>query len=266
MKRLKRFEFVINILSIVGKYSALFFVNFGKFVIFFKDLIASSISRQVFFQNIRSAIFINGFCSIPVVGLTGIFTGAVLTVQLYYSLSKFGVQDTIPAIVLIALLKELGPVLCGLMVVARVGSSMVAELGGMVVNNQIDSLIAMSISPFRFLYIPRTLALTLSMPFLMMITATIGVIGSFVIAVSVLDFSPFFFINALIKSFDSYDLLIGLIKATVFGFVISVVSCYKGSTTKDGSYGIGQSTISAVVSCCVYVLFLNFVITYLMAK
>jgi phospholipid/cholesterol/gamma-HCH transport system permease protein len=275
MSNIKKYHFLFNnnlikfvffILKIIGISFLRLSTGIGFFSIFMKDIFISLFSKQIFFQNIRYCFFNIGFCSLPVVGLTGIFTGAVLSVQLYYSIGKLGIQDTIPSIVLIALLKELGPVLSGLMLVARVGSSMTAEIGGMVVNNQIDSLISLSVSPFRFLYIPRIIATTISMPFLAIIASLIGIIGSYIVCTKFFDFSEMYYISLVSEAFSYSDFKIGLVKSVVFGFLISIISCYKGSITEDGSVGIGRSTISAVVSCCIYILFFNFVITSIMSN
>jgi phospholipid/cholesterol/gamma-HCH transport system permease protein len=256
----------IGAISIVGKIALSNAKSIGRFAIFVKNIISSSLSKQFFYKNFLSKIFVNGFCSIPVVTITGLFTGGVLSVQLYYSLAKFGVTDTIPNIVLVAMLKELGPVLCGLMLVARVGSSMVAEIGGMAINNQIDSLITLSVNPFRFLYIPRILASIISMPMLTILASLMGVIGSMLVCTISFSFSINHYIQLLISAFDFYDFKIGVTKSVVFGAIISIVSCYKGSITEDGSVGIGRSTISAVVSCSIYILLFNFLITWLMSK
>jgi len=255
-----------DLISRIGKSVNLFTIKIGSFVIFIYKLLSSLLSRKFFFKNFLDSMLYIGFCSIPVVTLTGIFTGIVITVQLYYALLKFGVTDTIPTIVLVGLLKELGPVLCGLMIVARVGSSMVAEIGGMKINNQIDALTSLAVDPFKFLYIPRILATTIAMPLLCTILSIIGIMGSFFIMTMVFNFSPNVYVEIIINSFDFYDYNIGMIKSIIFGFIISLTACYNGSNARDGSVGVGYATVKTVVACCVYVLFFNFLVTVLMVQ
>ena len=135
IKTIDLIGFLYDCLAVIGRGAIRFNASLGRFFIFTSKLFIASFSKQIFFRNFLSSLYTNGFCSIPVVGLTGFFTGAVLALQLFTSLKMFGIEDSIPYVVLVALMKELAPVLCGLMVVARVGSSMSAEIGSMKTNN-----------------------------------------------------------------------------------------------------------------------------------
>lgn len=219
--------------------------------------------RRFFVRNFIESVYVNGFCSIPVVGLTGLFTGAVLTLQLFKSLSMFGIEDTIPYVVLLSLTKELAPVLCGVMIVARVGSSMSAEIGTMACNNQIDSLISMSISKYRFLYIPRILSMTIMQPILTTIAVITGVIGSFVVFVSMFSFTETYFFNLIYNGLNIKHYLMCISKGAMFGFILSTIACYKGNKTIDGAVGVRKTTISTVVLSSVYILMANFLLTWL---
>ena len=247
----------------LGKNVLMFFSAIGRFSLFFGKMIESILNRQFFFKNLLESIYINGFCSIPVVGLTGIFTGAVLTVQLFNSLKMFGIDNTIPYIVLVALMKELAPVLGGLMVVSRVGSSMSAEIGSMATNNQLDVLTSMSVNKFRFLYLPRIISMAIFQPILTTIAIITGVIGSFFVATKLYGFTDLYYLKLLYEGFEWSDYYMGVIKGAVFGIIISLIACYKGNDTEEGALGVKKTTITTVVLCCVYLLLFNFIITWL---
>lgn len=258
------FKFVFNTCYILGNNLLSFNSAIGRFAIFTSNLIKSSISKNFFFKNFLHSIFTNGFCSIPVVGLTGLFTGAVLTLQLFVSLKMFGIENTIPYIVLLALMKELAPVLCALMIVSRVGSSMSAEIGSMATNNQIDVLTSMSINKYRYLYFPKILSMIIAQPILTIVAVMTGVIGSFLVSTQMFGFTDIYFCNLIYEGFEIHAFCVSFIKGIVFGFIISLVACYKGNKTEDGAVGIKKTTISTVVLSCIYILIFNFVITWVM--
>ena len=258
------FKCILNICYILGNNLLSLNSAIGRFVIFTSNLIKASIRKNFFFKNFLHSVFTNGFCSIPVVGLTGLFTGAVLTLQLFVSLKMFGVENTIPYIVLLALMKELAPVLCALMIVSRVGSSMSAEIGSMATNNQIDVLTSMSINKYRYLYLPRILSMIIAQPILTTIAVITGVIGSFVVSTRMFGFTDIYFSNLIYEGFEFHAFIVSIVKGIIFGLIISLVACYKGNKTEDGAVGIKKTTISTVVVSCVYILVFNFIITWLM--
>ena len=257
-------KLVYNIVYIIGKNAISFNSAIGRIATFSYKMFCAGVNKQFFLKNFLNSLFVNGFCSIPVVGFTGFFIGAVLTLQLFNSLKMFGIESQIPYVVLIALMKELSPIMTGVMIIARVASSMSAEIGTMSSNNQIDVLTSMSINKYRFLYIPRILSLIVAQPILTTISIITGVIGSFIIATKMFDFTDIYFCNLIYEGFEFSSYLVGVVKGFVFGFIISVISCYKGNYTKDGAYGVKQTTISVVVLCCVYILMFNFFITLAM--
>jgi phospholipid/cholesterol/gamma-HCH transport system permease protein len=228
-------------------------------------LIKSLFHRHFFFKNLLHSLYLNGFCSIPVVGLTGIFTGAVLTVQLFDNLHRFGLDDMIPYIVMFSLMKELAPVLCGLMIVARVSSSMSAEIGSMKTNNQIDVLTSMSISPYRFLYAPRIISMIIAQPILTTIAIIMGVAGSFIVSCNMYGFTDVYFLNLVWEDFEWSAYIMGITKGAIFGALLSIIASYKGNQTQDGAVGIKKTTISSVVISCVFILMFNFIITAIMS-
>ena len=258
------FKTIVFICRNIGDNIIIFNSAIGHFCFFCKKICLAFFWRGFFLKNFMNSLFVNGFCSIPVVGLTGFFTGSVLTLQLFVSLKMFGIEDTIPYIVLLALTKELAPVLCALMVVSRVGSSMSAEIGSMAINEQLDLLKSMSINKYRFLYIPRISSMIISQPILTTIAIITGVAGSFIVATKMFGFTNIYFFNLIYEGFELSSYYVGVVKGIVFGTIISTLACYKGDKTQNGAVGVKNTTISTVVLCCIYILIMNFIITWLM--
>lgn len=202
-----------------------------------------------------------GFYSLPVVGLTAIFSGAVLALQSYSGFSRFNAESTIATVVVLSITRELGPVLAGLMVAGRVGASMAAEIGTMRVTEQIDALRTLSTNPFKYLIAPRILAGLLMLPLLVLIADIIGVMGGYLVSVHVLGFSPGPYISSTFKFLEQIDVVSGLTKAAFFGFIISVMGCYFGYNSKGGAEGVGAATTNAVVAASITILLLNYMIT-----
>lgn len=202
-----------------------------------------------------------GYYSLPVVGLTAIFSGAVLALQSYSGFSRFNAESTIATVVVLSITRELGPVLAGLMVAGRVGASMAAEIGTMKVTEQIDALRTLSTNPFKYLFAPRILAGIIMMPFLVLIADIIGVMGGYLVSVHSLGFSSGPYIANTFKYLESIDVISGLVKAGFFGFIISVVGCYFGYNSNRGAEGVGIATTNAVVTSSILILLTNYIIT-----
>ena len=202
-----------------------------------------------------------GFYSLPVVGLTAIFSGMVLALQSYTGFSRFSAESAIATVVVLSITRELGPVLAGLMVAGRVGSSMAAEIATMRVTEQIDALTTLSTNPLKMLVFPRILAGVLMLPLLVFIADIIGVFGGYLVCVYKLDFNSGNYIQSTIKYLEYDDVISGLIKAATFGFAISLMGCYHGYQSERGASGVGRATINAVVSSSVIILILNYVLT-----
>ncbi len=264
IRKSRLFEAIYSLFYSIGHNICVFVSSFGRFIIFTWMLFTKALSGRFFFSNFVDSMRINGFCSIPVVGLTGLFTGAVLTVQLFSSLQMFGINDKLPYIVLISLMKELAPVLCGLMIVSRVGSSMASEIGGMATNNQLDVLTSMSVNKYRFLYFPRVLSMIVAQPLLTTIVIITGIIGSYIVTTTMYDFTDVYFLRLIWEGFEWQDYFMSIVKGIIFGLVISLIACYEGNNTVDGAVGIKKTTILTVVLSCVHILILNFIITWIM--
>jgi len=199
-----------------------------------------------------------GVGSIFVVGITGLFTGMVFGVQSYNAFSLFNAQSLVGSTVALALSRELAPVFAGLMVTARVGSSMATELGSMRVSEQIDALVTLAIDPIQYLIVPRLVAAILMMPFLTILFDGLGILGAYFVAVVTEHLTPGLFLGRIHLWVDPEDVISGMIKSAVFGLIIALVACYKGFNTSGGSKGVGQATNQAVVTGSVAVLVIDY--------
>jgi len=207
-----------------------------------------------------------GVESVPVVLLTAIFTGMVLTLQTTYEIAKFGAQNYIGGVVGLSMTRELVPVLTGLMVAGRVGASIAAELGTMSVTEQIDALKTLATDPVRYLVTPRLVACLVMLPILAAIADTIGIICSYLLAVFHLNIAGSAYMSTLSMIVDSYDVLTGLSKTIIFGGIIASVSCYYGFNTQGGAEGVGRSTTTSVVTSCITILLADVLLTALFTR
>ena len=202
-----------------------------------------------------------GYFSLPVVGLTALFTGGALALQIYAGGARFNAETVVPSIVAIGIVRELGPVLGGLMVAGRVAASIAAEIGTMKVTEQIDALVTLSTHPMKYLTVPRVLAATLVLPVLVAIGDAIGIMGGYLVGVYRLDFNPAAYMTNTLDFLEPWDVISGLIKAGVFGFFVALMGCYHGMNSGRGAQGVGRATTNAVVSASILILASNFVLT-----
>ena len=205
-----------------------------------------------------------GVHSLLVVLITGAFTGMVLALQSSYGFRKFGAEGLVGAIVALSMTRELGPVLTSLMVTGRAGSAMAAELGTMRVTEQIDALTVMALNPIKYLVAPRVVASFLMLPFLTIISDFICIVGGYLVGVKLLGINEGSFMNKIERTLDLADIYNGLVKAAVFGLILSVISCYKGYNTQGGAEGVGRATTEAVVLSSVTILISDYVLSSLM--
>jgi len=202
-----------------------------------------------------------GFYSLPVVGLTGLFAGMVLALQSHTGFSRFSAESTIPTVVVLSITRELGPVLAGLMVAGRVGAAMAAEIGTMRVTEQIDALTTLSTNPHKYLIVPRLLGGFLMLPFLVLVADIIGVFGGYLVSIYKLGFNPEAYIANTFEFLETMDVVSGLVKAAVFGYLIALMGCYHGFHSRGGAQGVGKATTNAVVTGAILVLVFNYIIT-----
>ena len=209
-------------------------------------------------------IYRMGVGSLPVVSLMAIFSGMVLGLQAGHELLKFQATQVIGAIVGVSLTRELGPVLTGLIVAGRVGASMTAELGTMKVSEEIDALKAMAINPIRFLVTPRIISSIIILPLLTIYTDITGMLGGYLIGKAQLNVKLIPYLKGIADFVSFKDIWNGLIKATVFGLIIGLVSCYEGFNTEGGARGVGEATTSSVVISFLLILVADYVVTHLL--
>ncbi len=204
-----------------------------------------------------------GYYSLPVVGLTTLFSGMVLALQSYSGFARFSAEGAVATVVVLSITRELGPVLAGLMVAGRIGAAMAAEIGTMRVTEQIDALSTLSTNPHKFLVAPRLIAGLTMLPLLVIVGDIIGVFGGYIISVYKLGFNPGIYIKNTWQFLEFLDVFSGVVKAAVFGFIISLLGCYNGYHSRGGAQGVGAATTNAVVSASILILVSNYIITEL---
>ena len=250
---------LMPILSSIGHFTIIMMSNLGRLVHFLLNSLLSAVRPPWYRYEISKQFIQIGFYSLPVVGLTAIFTGMVLALQCYTGFARFNASSGIAAIVVVTITRELGPVLAG-----RVGASMAAEIGTMRVTEQIDALTTLSTNPFKYLVFPRLLAGLVTLPFLVLIADCIGVFGGYLVAIYKLDFNSAMYIHQTLDSLETQDVMSGLIKAAVFGVVITLMGCYHGYQSGRGAAGVGRATTNAVVSSSILILCMNYILTALL--
>jgi phospholipid/cholesterol/gamma-HCH transport system permease protein len=202
-----------------------------------------------------------GVDSIPVVFLTTMFTGMVLSLQTFSGFQRVHAEQFVASVVSLAMLRELSPVLVGLMVTGRVGSSMAAEIGTMRVTEQIDALKALATEPIQYLFVPRVIAAVVMLPFLTILGDALGVYGGYLVAVKLMHTNPVVYKLNTFQFLELNDVWSGLIKAAVFGLILSITGCVRGYYTSGGAEGVGRSTTYAVVSASLIILLSDFFLT-----
>ena len=251
----------MNPIAAIGRLSLDVVGEIGKITNFAFEGALAAVTPPFYWQPLFQALARIGFASLPVVGLTAIFTGGALALNIYEGSIFPDANAFIPQILGVSIVRELGPVLAALMVAGRCSSAMAAEIGAMRVTEQIDAMSTLSVNPFRYLVGPRVLATTIAMPLLVLIADIIGVYGGYLVSVYLLDMSAPIYINALIDFISHEDVTSGLIKATVFGFLIAVTGCYYGYRSGGGATGVGNATRTAVVAAAVSIFAANYVLT-----
>lgn len=214
-----------------------------------------------YWRSFVSAFFEFAFFSLPVVALTAIFSGMVIALQSYTGFARYNAQSAIAGIVVLSVVRELGPVLAGLMVAGRVGAAMAAEIGTMRVTDQIDALGTLSTNPMKYLVTPRLLAGTLALPLLVLVADILGVMGGFIVATLKLGFGAPAYIVSTLSILQPADVTVGLAKAAVFGFLIALMGCYNGYNSRGGAQGVGAATTASVVAASILVLAFDYVLT-----
>ena len=249
------------IFSEVGRLTLALFLITGRMSKFFTKAFAG-IFRPPFYKAnvIRQLVFI-GYNSLPVVGMTAIFSGAVIALQSYEGFSRISAQGSVATIVVLSITRELGPVLAGLMVSGRVGASIAAEIATMRVTEQIDALYTLSTEPIKYLVTPRLIASILMLPCLVLIADIIGVMGGYLVGIYKLNMNSSYYIFSTFQNLKLIDVISGLVKAMFFGVIIAIISCYNGYHAGKGADGVGKATTTAVVQSSILILIVNYILT-----
>ena len=202
-----------------------------------------------------------GYFSLPVVGLTALFTGMVLALQSHTGFARFQAEGAVATVVALSMTRELGPVLASLMVAGRVGAAIAAEIGTMRVTEQIDALSTLAVNPMKYLVAPRIIAGITMLPILVGVADLIGIFGGFLVGTTVLNFNSATYMQNTWKYLQIADVVSGLIKSSVFGFIIILMGCYHGYNSGGGARGVGTATTRAVVSASIMILISNYILT-----
>jgi phospholipid/cholesterol/gamma-HCH transport system permease protein len=253
-----------NPLAALGRMTLEFLAETGRIAIFAKDALVEGFAPTYYWRQVALQFFRIGYTSLPVVALTAFFTGGALALQIYLGSSRFNAESLVASIVALGITRELGPVLAGLMVSGRVGASIAAELGTMRVTEQIDALTTLSTNPMKYLVAPRLIAAVVSLPILVAIGDTIGIMGGYIVGTRTLDFNTYAYLKNTSEFLEVSDVVSGLIKAAVFGFIIALMGCYHGFNSKGGAQGVGRATTNAVVASAILILAANFLLTSLL--
>ncbi|MAO54689.1 MAG: ABC transporter permease [Rhodospirillaceae bacterium] len=251
----------MNPLQAIGRVFLSFLGTTGRLTLF-----ALNAVRHCFLPPYYPRIMIRqmieiGYYSLPVVGLTAIFAGMVLALQSYTGFARFSAEGAIANVVVLSITRELAPVLGGLMIAGRVGASMAAEIGTMRVTEQIDALTTLSTNAMKYLVVPRIIAGVVMLPLLIFVADIIGVFGGFLVSVYKLGFNPSIYLQNTWDFLELLDVVSGLVKASVFGFLVALMGCYHGYYSKGGAQGVGAATTNSVVSASILILCFNYILT-----
>lgn len=249
----------------VGRVVLAFLSASGRLALFTLNALSHCFRPPIYVNLILRQFVDIGYYSLPVVGLTAIFIGMVLALQLHTGFNRItGGESAIAQVVVLGMTRELGPVIAGLMVAGRIGAAIAAEVGTMRVTDQIDALSTLSTNPYKYLVVPRLLAGVVALPALVLVADCIGVFGGFLVTTYKFGFNPYAYLQNTADFLRTDDVVSGLIKSAVFGFLISLMGCYTGYHSKGGAQGVGAATTYAVVSASVLILTFDYILSALL--
>ena len=254
-------QHVIAFCASVGRLLIAALGAIGRVTAFAATTISRAVRPPYYPARLFEQLMQIGWFSLPVVGMTAIFSGAALAQQTFTAGSRFNATSTVPAIVVLGMVRELGPVLVGLMVAGRVSSAMAAELGTMRVTEQLDALTTLRTDPYRYLIAPRLLAALIAIPMMVLVANAIGIFGGYFVAVYKLDFNAIGYLQTTRHFLTATDLQMAVVKSAFFGFFIALMGCYHGFKAQGGAAGVGRATTDAVVSAFILILLSNMLIT-----
>ncbi len=249
-----------------GKWITEWLEGLGRLTLLAKEAISSLFTLKVAWRDLLYQIYFVGVKSQSVVLITGAFTGMVLGAQTYFQFHRVKMDTATLAVVSVAMCSELGPVLTGLMVAGRVGAAFAAELGTMRVTEQIDALRTLATHPVDYLVVPRLVALHIALPLLTVEAIALGIGAGYVVGVGLLGIDPAYSWYNMLRYTSPSDIVVGLIKALVFGGIVALIGCYKGLCCGEGAEGVGRATTEAVVYSSITILITNFFLTLTLGK
>ncbi|AHX04105.1 permease family protein [Ehrlichia chaffeensis str. Heartland] len=249
------------LLETIGRYVINVIFNVGHSFIFFVKFVYNCFVPPYYYGVILKQFIEIFFFSLPIVGITAIFTGAVLILQNSLIIHNNVSGDFVSGVVVVAIVRELGPVLIGLIIAGRVGAAIAAEIGTMRITEQIDALFTLDTNPFKYLVVPRIISAMVAMPILILCADLIGAYGGYIVGSYQLGYTSEMYIKGVIKFLHAKDVTLGLVKATVFGFIISFMGCYSGYYCSGGARGVGLATTYVVVVSSMFIILFNYIIT-----
>ncbi|MBQ4823686.1 ABC transporter permease [Leisingera sp. HS039] len=251
----------IALLARLGRTALAGLSAVGRAALFALRAFSHMVRPPYYPRELLQALLNIGWLSLPVVGLTAIFTGGALALQIYAGGARFNAEAVVPQIVAIGMVRELGPVLVGLMIAARVTSSIAAEIATMKVTEQIDALVTLSTHPMKYLVAPRVLAALITVPVLVGVGDIIGIMGGYTVAVQNLGFNSAAYLKNTVDFLEPLDIISSLVKGAAFGTIAAMMGCYYGMQSGRGAQGVGRATKGSVESAAVLILAANFVLT-----
>jgi len=249
---------VIQFIDYLGMQTLKICDSVGKFIVFLLTIVRTLFTTRLKYKQLIAQMHYVGVGSMSIIFLTGSFTGLALALQSYIGFSRVGAEEFIGLVVTLGMTRELGPVLTGLMVTGRCGSSMAAEIGTMKISEQIDALTTLGIDPFQYLVVPRVVAATVIMPFVAVFSMMCGIIGGYVYCIYALGLNAETYIQIIQERVDLSDITGGLVKSAFFGFILAWVGTYQGYTTRGGARGVGIATTRSVVIGSIMILIANY--------
>ncbi len=250
-----------NALAALGRSVLRLLASIGRVSLFVGDAFSHMFRPPFYPREFLLALLNVGWLSLPVVGLTAIFTGGALALQIYSGGARFNAEAVVPQIVAIGMVRELGPVLVGLMIAARVTSSIAAEIATMKVTEQIDALVTLSTHPMKYLTAPRVLAGLITVPLLVAVGDVIGIAGGYTVGVQNLGFNAAAYLQNTVDFLETRDFVSSLAKGAVFGVIATLMGCYSGMNSGRGAQGVGSATKSSVEAAAILILAANFILT-----
>jgi phospholipid/cholesterol/gamma-HCH transport system permease protein len=251
----------MNLVRALGRSTLAMLRTVGAVAVFAGRGVAATVARPFYGRQLGLQILSIGFFSLPVVGLVVLFTGAALALNIYVGGGRFNAEQIMPQVVALGIVRELGPVLAAVMLAGRVSAAIAAEIGAMRATEQIDALQTLSTDPFRYLIAPRLIAAVVTLPMLTVVADIIGVLGGWIVATRTLGFSGAVYITNTWNFLQSWDIVSGLIKAAVFGFLVALMGCYHGFNATGGARGVGRATTHAVVSAAILIFAADYLMT-----